>query len=81
MALFVLLGEALEVGVERSSDSGEGADARLSIFSQCNHRLLRPTSSARNMAVLGGVQHLAVGVAENHKALLVALLMEAAYVE
>ena len=64
MGLLVLRGDALEVGVERSSDSGEGADAMLSIFSQCNHRLLRPTSSAWNMAVLGGVQHLAVGVAE-----------------
>ena len=67
MGLLVLRGEALEVGVERSSDSSEGVDAVFSISSQCHNRILSPTITARNVAVLGGLQHLAVGVAEGRK--------------
>lgn len=67
MSLHVVRGDTLEVGVERCSDSGEYVEAVMSIISQNNHRILSATGTARNVAELGGVQLLAVGVADGPK--------------
>ena len=67
MSLHVVCGDTLEVGIERCSDLGEYVEVVLSIISQNNHRILSATGTTRNVAELGGVQLLAVGVADGPK--------------